>query len=275
MIEQSSTGFARYREGNTERILREQPDSLAAIQAESEIQGYKIRAFAIFETACPDGWADRLREARAQQRRLIIKLKSTLGKHRKRGTTADRRSRNPARGSRASRAACRSAGAGGDSGGDPDPDPDPESEPDPSDHAPDRRSHSSADAHSYAAWDPDDPAPQCRTTVWPVIPDPVVFHGVCASSWRQISAFADGRVREVCRLLGADIEIDDAADELLCSGHTARDDAKEIYDAIVSKRINVAAQQLDLFADPEPAYIPKRSSRGRKKKSGGGTGGAK
>ncbi len=165
------------------------------------------------------------------------------------------------------------AKSGDDGSGSGDGDPDPA---DPTDHAPDRRSHSSSpDAHSYAAWDPNDPTPQCRTTVWPVAPDPVVFHGVCASSWRQISAVADGRVREVCRLLGADIEIDDAADELLCSGHTARDDAKEIFDAIVSKRINVAAQQLDLFADPEPAYIPKRSTRGRKKKPRGGPGGAK
>lgn len=154
--------------------------------------------------------------------------------------------------------------SGGDDAGDGDGDPEPAGACEEEEHSYTRRGLSYGDLHALATFDHDDPAPQIAHTIWPAIPDPYSYHNVQESSWRLLAGFADGRAREVCRLLGEgkdDFEL--IGEALLCSDHTARDDARKIFEAVVAGQ---AVRQLCIFDDPDTAYIPKRSTRGRKKK---------
>ena len=150
----------------------------------------------------------------------------------------------------------------GDGGGDPEPAGEIEAD---EEHTYTRRGLSYSDQHTFATYDPADPAPQIARTSWPVIPDPYSYLNVCESSWRMLSHLARGRAREVCRLLGEgenDFEVIGA--RLLCSDRTARDDARRIFEKVVAERV---VQQIELFSEPDEQYIPKRSLRGRKKKT--------
>ena len=173
------------------------------------------------------------------------------------------RSRTPARTTRkpATRKS-RPAEESGDDGGGGDPEPAGEIE---AEHAYTRRGLSYSDQHTFATYDPADPAPQIARTLWPVIPDPYSYLNVCESSWRRLSQFAGGRAREVCRLLGdGEADFDVIGERLLCSDRTARDDARKIFHDVVAGRVD---RQRDLLDSLNEQYIPRRSTRGRKKKA--------
>ena len=154
--------------------------------------------------------------------------------------------------------------SGGDDGGSGDPEPAGEIEAD-EEHTYTRRGASYSDKHSLDIYDSSNPAPQIARTLWPVIPDPYSYLNVRESSWRMLSHLARGRAREVCRLLGdgeADFEVIGA--RLLCSDRTAREDARSIFKKVAAGQFD---QQFDLFDALDEQYIPKRSTRGRKKKA--------
>ena len=154
--------------------------------------------------------------------------------------------------------------SGGDDGGGGDPEPAGDWIDD-DEHTYTRRGLSYSDQHALATYDPADPAPQIARTFWPVIPDPRSYLNIRESSWRRLSQFAGGRAREVCRLLGegeANFKIIGRA--LHCSDRTARDDARSIFENVVAERV---VQQIELFSEPDEQYVPRRSTRGRKKKA--------
>ena len=178
-----------------------------------------------------------------------------------------RTARKPARAARAGQARGAEqtdAGGGGDDDGGGDPEPAGDSIDD-DEHTYTRRGLSYSDQHALATYDPADPAPQIARTFWPVIPDPRSYLNIRESSWRRLSQFAGGRAREVCRLLGegeANFKIIGRA--LHCSDRTARDDARSIFENVVAERV---VQQIELFSEPDEQYVPRRSTRGRKKKA--------
>ena len=153
---------------------------------------------------------------------------------------------------------------GDDSGGGGDPEPAGDSIDD-DEHTYTRRGNSYSDQHSFNIYDPSDPTPRIPCTLWPTIPDPVSYYGVCESSWGRLAALASGRAREVCRMLGeGEADFKKIGKALKCSDRTARDDARKLFQDVVSGR---AGRQFDLFDRHDVQYIPKRSPRGRKKKA--------
>ena len=150
---------------------------------------------------------------------------------------------------------------GDDGGGDPEPAGDSIDD----EHTYTHRGASYSDKHSLDTYDSADPAPQIARTLWPVIPDPYSYLNVCESSWRRLAQFASGRAREVCRLLGdGEADFETIGERLLCSDRTARDDARKIFHDVVAGRVD---RQRDLLDSLNEQYIPRRSTRGRKKKA--------
>ncbi len=242
-----------------QRLLATNPDCPRGLQLQREIRERDV----MDTSGCKNGpYAHEYHAARRALSEIVRRIKSVTKPtaRQSRSASASRARHTQSHGSSSK------SGDDGSGSGDPDPEPDPESESelDPSDHAPDRRSHSSTDAHSYAAWDPDDPRPQYHpATEWHGINNPVVYHGVTQDSWNDIAQCARGRVRAVCRRLGEGFLLKEVADLLLISAHTAGEDARGIFEEVIA---GLVTKQANLFDEPD--YVPRRSTRGRKKKPG-------